>query len=544
MLAASTPKGPNGFAGARSPFHTVTALKRWSCDDKELPPVATIKAIHVYDFDNTLFASPLPNKLIWSVQTIGQLMSPDLFINGGWWHDSNILAATGMGLAKEEPLAWNGWWNEQIVSLVEISMQQKDVLSVLLTGRSEAGFADLIKRMVRSKKLEFDMICLKPATGPTGQKFRSTMAFKQELLKDIIHTYHAATDIRMYEDRPGHTRGFRDFFFQFNKDLMANQKPTSRKPIIAEVVQVTEEATQLEQVTEVAEIQKMINSHNEHVKAGKANGSPPFEIKRTVFYTGYMIQPAVSKKLISLVKLPSGTPDGDIRYLANSVLITPKPCPTSILEKVGGKDFKVNWKVTGVSCFENKLWVARVEAVPTSTRYYTENPVPTVVLATRKSARPADAARVVNWHPVPEDQAYTFESFVGEKAVLRIEEERADADEYESYFPHRKPHNGTNSNGFQSRDDRPGGKESEDRRAGGPTNYRGGNQNRGRGNHRDTTYGGGRGGRGRGRGRGGPNPGRGRGGNRPPQRNEYRSLDDVSDRTYGQPNYDDPNGFY
>lgn len=32
---------------------TVTALKRWSCQDKTLPPVDAIKAIHIYDFDNT-----------------------------------------------------------------------------------------------------------------------------------------------------------------------------------------------------------------------------------------------------------------------------------------------------------------------------------------------------------------------------------------------------------------------------------------------------------------------------------------------------------
>jgi hypothetical protein len=42
--------GPDG----RATHHTVTALKRWSCDDdKELPPVGNVKAIHIFDFDNT-----------------------------------------------------------------------------------------------------------------------------------------------------------------------------------------------------------------------------------------------------------------------------------------------------------------------------------------------------------------------------------------------------------------------------------------------------------------------------------------------------------
>jgi hypothetical protein len=35
------------------PLRTVTSLKRWSCSDRQLPLIHTIKAIHVYDFDNT-----------------------------------------------------------------------------------------------------------------------------------------------------------------------------------------------------------------------------------------------------------------------------------------------------------------------------------------------------------------------------------------------------------------------------------------------------------------------------------------------------------
>jgi hypothetical protein len=35
------------------PLRTVTSLKRWSCSDRQLPLIHTIKAIHIYDFDNT-----------------------------------------------------------------------------------------------------------------------------------------------------------------------------------------------------------------------------------------------------------------------------------------------------------------------------------------------------------------------------------------------------------------------------------------------------------------------------------------------------------
>jgi hypothetical protein len=81
-------------------------------------------------------------------------------------------------------------------------MEQKDALTVLLTGRSEAGFAEIIKRMVASQQLEFDLIGLKPEVGPNGQRFATTMNFKQAFLEDLVLTYAQAEETRVYEDRP------------------------------------------------------------------------------------------------------------------------------------------------------------------------------------------------------------------------------------------------------------------------------------------------------------------------------------------------------
>ncbi len=161
-----------------------------------------------------------------------------------------------------------------------------------------------------------------------------------------------------------------------------------------------------------------------------------------------------------------------------------------------------------------------------------------MVLAIRKNGRPADAARIVNWHPVPQEQAYEFESVVGEKQMLRVEEETANESEYESYFPNKAHRRDRRSQEPHDRrgDHRPG-------HARVPPNYRGGNHNRGRGGNRNPTYGnrggaragfrGDRGGGGRGRGRGGGGGGA----------SQYKSLDDV-DHGYPQRGNDNPDAFY
>ncbi|KAL2835038.1 hypothetical protein BDW59DRAFT_137006 [Aspergillus cavernicola] len=518
---------------------TITGLRRWSVINGELPGASQIRTIHVYDFDNTLFLSPLPNPQLWNGPSIGFLQAYESFTNGGWWHDPRLLGATGDGIEKEEPRAWKGWWNERIVQLVELSMKQKDALTVLLTGRSEAGFSDLLKRMVGSKNLKFDLICLKPEVGPNGERFSSTMDFKQTFLEDIILTYDQAEDIRVYEDRPKHAKGFRDFFERLNRNFQSMNGSDSRRPITAEVIQVFEGSMYLSPVIEAAEVQHMINSHNAtiHNPALNASKSPYGRlcIKRTTYFTGYLIPNTDSDRLIKQILnplVPSGLAESnDLKYMANSVLIAPRPASRSILDKVGGISKKLSWMVTGTGVFENRVWAARLQPVPGTERYHTENRVPFVVLAVRRGARPIDASKIHNWHPVPTEKALTFESVVGEKAILRIEEEGAS--DWEDRFMNKT----SKRRHQQERDDdilypNQSNPEGPQGRSHHYTSRHSGNN---RHPHDDGPRRGAYRGRGRGfgtRGRGYPHPnrggGRGRGRGRDTNAPNYKSLDDHS----------------
>jgi hypothetical protein len=479
--------------------------------------VQQIKTIHIYDFDNTLFKTPLPNPLIWNGPTIGQLSNPDIFTNGGWWHDSRILAATGEGIEKEEPKAWEGWWNEKIVELVRLSEAQSDALTVLLTGRSESGFSDLIKRMVTAKKLDFDLVSLKPAVGPNNERFNSTMHFKQQFLKAIMETYKNAQEIRIYEDRVRHVQGFRDFLEDYNK---AQHRPGARirGPIQGEVIMVPDQATILDPVAEVAEVQHLINEHNEHVTK-KNMPNQRLSIKKTVFLTGYSISPADSQRLLTLAQIPAALRNDELKHHANNILITPKSCPPHILKKVGGIGARMTWEVTGTACLDNSIWAASVAPVPSTAKYHTDNPIPLVVLALRRGAKPIDATRIQNWQPVPPDKAFQFETVVKEKLLLRIEGENSSDTPYESLFANKskRKHDDHNHNGRGGY----GGPGAEGKRQ-----YHTGRSGGGQGQFRGGLGGGGGGG-GRGNfrgGRGGAGKGArgGRGGG-----HHYKSLDDA-----------------
>ena len=295
----------------------------------------------------------------------------------------------------------------------------------------------------------------------------------------------------------------------------------------------------LDPVVETSEVQRMINDHNAQNKAGRN-----LEIKRTVFYTGYLISPMDVAKLLTLVKPHPSMPETDVKFLANNILITFGPAQSAILNKVGGIGYKQTWQVTSFASLDSKIWAARVSPIPPISVYHTDNHVPFVLLAHHRTARPGDANRIQNWQPVSADKQYVFQTTVGEKVQLRVEPEAEGESEYDSLFERRNLKRRYSLPPGPQQISRSGHSNDENRRPNGGNGHRGMNHNRGR----SGGGGGGRGGannhnRGRGgglgRGGGGNNRGRGVG-----QRGAYKSLDDVgSGGRYhaqrGEPNYDD-----
>ena len=217
--------------------------------------------------------------------------------------------------------------------------------------------------------------------------------------------------------------GFRAFLSDFNAGLVPPKGGLVRKPITAEVIEVSEKATNLDPVIEVAEVQRMINATNTAIRAGTAPAhAKPLEIKRSVIFTGYLIAPTDTDRMLAASGIP--TTDPDVRTLANNIMIAPGPCPSHILQKVGGMGKKLSWRATHTGVHEGRIWAWRVEPIIAGTTYHCENSPPYVLLALRQGARPIEALRIKNWHGLSRERAFEFETTVGEKVVLRIEQEQ------------------------------------------------------------------------------------------------------------------------
>ncbi|GJJ74454.1 hypothetical protein EMPS_06812 [Entomortierella parvispora] len=127
---------------------------------------------NVFDFDQTLFQSPLPNPALWDPSFIGVLTSWN-YCGTGWWHNPGTLE---LG-PETEASCWEGWWNEEIVTKVKESSADPGCLTVLLTGRNGPTFGQKLIQMVTAKGLDFDLIATKPTTVariPTTSKTATT----------------------------------------------------------------------------------------------------------------------------------------------------------------------------------------------------------------------------------------------------------------------------------------------------------------------------------------------------------------------------------
>lgn len=402
--------------------YSLNALKRWSANDATLPPVSKIKRLHIYDFDNTLFNSPLPNRSLWSPAWLGRLQNTDAFVNGGWWHDAGLLAATGQGIDVEEPRAWKGHWNEKIVELAHMSDSQDDTLSVLLTGRGERKFSELIQRIAKSRDLKFDMFMLKPAVGPSNETFSSTMAFKQQFLSALMNTYREADEIRIYEDRPKHVVDFRGFLERFNRELRLSDDGSSRAAIDGEVIEVTELPSALDPIAEASEVQRMVNAHNQAILSGSASVKIiPLKLQKTVLYTAYQVtSPKDNARLLNLVNpLPKGA-----KRLANSIFIHAGKANDRVLRQAGGLGTTLRLQATEVGYLDNRVWAARVNSTSGQRPFSVKGP-PTIVLAVNGFAKPIEVKQIRNWKKLPQENMLQFEAKVSEVFRLDIVEEHS-----------------------------------------------------------------------------------------------------------------------
>jgi len=156
-----------------------------------------VNVIEIFDFDNTLFRSPVPNREMWSRNVYKHLRKH-------WW---GFLPTLSPPYVPPEPNM--EWYNVEILKRALISMDEPNTLTVIATGRREnKGFREPISQILRSAGLGDvveEHLYLKPSSEMT------TIDFKLDLIRGFIQD-HQPQRIVVWEDREHHTQLFEKFF--------------------------------------------------------------------------------------------------------------------------------------------------------------------------------------------------------------------------------------------------------------------------------------------------------------------------------------------
>ncbi|KAF9363332.1 hypothetical protein BGX34_004376 [Mortierella sp. NVP85] len=378
--------------------------------DRLRDPIQTAKlhTVHVFDFDQTLFRSPVPNPALWDSSFIGHLVSWNN-CGPGWWLNP---ATLDLGL-EAETTAWEGWWNEDLVAKVEQSIKDPGCLTLLLTGRNKQVYGEQLMRIIRGKGLDFDLIATKPGavallenpvSGGTNAVHLNgtyvmihTFSVKHEFLYNILLEYPTIRRMHVWDDRIG----------QLTKFKQAGEGWLGKNMLESfETTQVNLPLKYMVPDQEISLVTAMVEAHNRQVQL-EADGGPflvagvgpmprsrpeledyrlwdPYEtyipqrriateLGPVIQYTGIIFSEQVQSFLRGVaqmeqqgqigIKPPSSLQDQDLRpwELPDdfNISLCMRKAPQDFLETIGGIGANVLVELEAVGELDGKIWALK-----------------------------------------------------------------------------------------------------------------------------------------------------------------------------------------
>ncbi|KAF3127465.1 hypothetical protein TWF703_009932 [Orbilia oligospora] len=391
-----------------SPPKDAAAVLAWSiaAPPKPLPAINQIKRICVIDFDNTLYRSPVPSN-IWDGPSIGILRDRDRLLGG----------ASQGGHERRYP----DRWNKPIVDIARTVDQNIHTLNVLLTGRSRILFSKTVLRILGNAGFNFDLVVLKQDHPQLGHEFATTMDFKKCFISMILNYYHEAERISIYEDRPGHSRQFRDFGDEFNKSCIRDS--LVRPQVRFDVIQVQPAHRDLDPLEEIKQVKFMLQRHNRLAQNMDASLRPlPAKLFKRVCHTSYMLHPETTHRLLVKFRLRQRLNTREVDFLGRYIPIKMGKCEPVEIENLGGIGAQIQFETVSFGSYNDCIWAVRVRPVGSNVVVSTMNAIPTIVLAKRIDVAESFLQRIENWEDIrPGDPRYLrFSATVGEQLRLQI----------------------------------------------------------------------------------------------------------------------------
>ncbi|CCH59150.1 hypothetical protein TBLA_0B03090 [Henningerozyma blattae CBS 6284] len=258
-------------------------------------PPSEIKRLIIYDFDNTLYASPKPNEQLSSPELIELLLnSRDKLKSGNWWSTLETLEYSfdRCSALCENPTSEISpyiFWNKLLLKSAQLAHKDPTTVSIILTGRKHDTFHKLFERLQYASFLKddttnafiFNAVCLKKNCN------MNTFDYKEKVITSLVESLNIKNnlnEITIYEDRKHHVRQFQAFLTKLS--LKASHTVSSAS-WHGTVVPVAAKNFLLHYEDEIAIIEKMFDNHNKICIEQNLNDLPIFKLKWSGIKSGF-----------------------------------------------------------------------------------------------------------------------------------------------------------------------------------------------------------------------------------------------------------------
>ncbi|ORZ15949.1 hypothetical protein BCR42DRAFT_416197 [Absidia repens] len=247
--------------------------------------------LSIFDFDSTLFLSPLLSGTLWDAWLVNAITTENL-LGAGFWRDIRSLPPQNDDSdAYSSDTAWHGWWNEDVVMEARRAIEDPETLTVLLTGRRAHPFGHRIKHMLSTKNLAFDILGLRPdpflpatktsAYGDTDESldnndglnfneipdtFSTTMDFKSSFILHLKTMLPSLQQIVVWDDRPSQIPVLQEFVATLIDQDYFEQ---------GSVESVMAVRPKYNPRWEFSLVETMVSSHNRALKKACTSKAPP-----------------------------------------------------------------------------------------------------------------------------------------------------------------------------------------------------------------------------------------------------------------------------
>lgn len=357
-----------------------------------------------------MFKSPLPNPNLFYGSTIALLQSSTGLNHGGWWSNPKFLESAGEGYNIEQKRAWRGWWNEDVVTLAEMSCKDSDTISILMSGRKYSKFHKCIPEMIEAKGLEFDAIILRRGDA------ENTLMFKTQVIEDVLNHYENITEITIYDDRSSQIKGFQQFLKEYTEAV--------RNELEYHVINVFEETKYLDPIIEKKLVEEIVADHNEAVSKNQVHPSVTtgkVSLKRSLFYTAYLIDEKSVIEILKYAKTFGLHKLRHMKYHGDNIMISRGLISKTLQQKIGSEGKVVEWETTHYGTNTGRVWAIKVKPISeTEKNIKTECNTPMIILATKKTSGPRIelANKITQWFPLKKQ--IKIRTKIGTKELFKI----------------------------------------------------------------------------------------------------------------------------